>query len=317
MNTKFKSKAMRVAAKLAIAVSILSPAAAMAAMGVSTGSSTGTYYAVAQDLQRVCKGSVDMKIYESAGSLSNLERIFSDPNVQYGIVQEDALLYKKISDPELMSKIRVVAPFYREEITLVAGANSGINGLADLAGKRVALGSEGSGNYVSSVVVLSKVGLIDKVKTIMASPKDGLDMLANGQADAVFVVGGKPFPLLRDLGAFAKGRVKIVPMSSPALDGFYHKAMIPEGIYAWQTTAVQTYSVQSVLATFDYKSPTMQKDIGNLVKCMSDKLPQLQETGHPKWREVDLSDLTRVNWPVHPAALKALGQAAPATAKKK
>ena len=317
MNSKLQKTVKTAIARLAATAVFLSPAMAFAGMGISTGSPSGTYYAVAQDLQRVCKGVVDIKIYESAGSLSNLERIFSDPNVQYGIVQEDALLYKQLTDPELMAKIRVVAPFFREEIVVVAGANSGINSLQDLAGKRVVMGVPGSGNSVAAQLIAAKTGLDKSIKAIEASPKDGLDMLANGQADAVFVVGGKPFPLLQNLGSFANGRVKIVPLSSPALDGFYRKAMIPEGIYAWQKTAVQTYAVQSVLATFDYKSPTMQKDIGNLVKCMQEKLPELQEKGHPKWREVDLSDLKRVNWPVHPAALRALGQAPEKAATKK
>jgi len=311
--------AKRMIAKIAAAAALLSPVVAMAAMGIATGSPTGTYYAVAQEMQKACKGTVDIKVYESAGSLSNLERIFSDPNIQYGIVQLDALLYKQLTDKSMTDKVSLIIPFYKEEIEIVA-AVGGPNNLSQLKGKRVAIGLPGSGNWVSGRLVAGKLGDANGpgFEAVEMSPQDGLTALANGKIDAVLVVGGKPFPLLKNLGAFANGRIKLVPMSDPRLDGFYQKAVIPEGLYDWQKTPVETYAVQSVLATFDYKSPAMQKDIGSLVTCLKNKLPELQASGHPKWREVDLDDLTRVNWPVHPAALKALGKsAAPAKAKSK
>jgi len=299
--------AKRMIAKIAAAAALLSPVVAMAAMGVSTGAESGTYYAVTKDLQRACKGVVDMNVYESAGSLSNLERIFSDPNVQYGIVQVDALLYKQISDPQLMARIKEVLPLYREELQLVS-TTSGPKNLAAFAGKKIVGGTPGSGSWVSLMMLKAKTGIPFEV--VEKTQAEGMDMLAAGQVDGVLVVGGKPFPLLKNLGAFANGRIQLVPLSDPHLDGFYMKAMIPEGIYAWQKTPVQTYAVQSIMATFDYKSPAMQKDIGSLVTCIKNKLPELQASGHPKWREVDLDDMTRVNWPVHPAALKALGKTA-------
>src|SRR5476651_2767979 len=112
--------AKRMIAKIAAAAALLSPVVAMAAMGVSTGAESGTYYAVTKDLQRACKGVVDMNVYESAGSLSNLERIFSDPNIQYGIVQLDALLYKQLTDKSMTDKVSLIIPFYKEEIEIVA-----------------------------------------------------------------------------------------------------------------------------------------------------------------------------------------------------
>jgi uncharacterized protein len=293
----------RVILAAVVAAASLVSMTAKADMGVSTGATSGTYYAVASDIQRVCKGKVEMKVYESAGSLSNLERVFSDPKVQYGIVQEDALVYKQLTDADLMKRIKMVFPLYREEIQLVALTN-GPKDLAGFAGKKIAIGTQGSGSWVTGQMLSMKSG-VDFTK-VEISQKDGLDQLANGQVDGVLVVGGKPFPLLKDLGAFANGRIKLVPISSPGLDGFYKKAMIPEGIYAWQKTPVQTYSVQSMMATFDYKSPVMQKDIGAMVKCVKDALPELQVSGHTKWREVDLGDFQRVQWPVHPAALRAI-----------
>lgn len=277
--------------------------AAKADVGISTGSSTATYYAMAQDIKRECP-MINISVYESAGSLSNLDRIFSDPKVQYGIVQQDALIYKNLNDPTSMSKIKQVFPLYNEEINVVVNTRSGINKLADLAGKKVVIGQQGSGNWVSANIIQSKTGI--RWTSIEQAPAQSVVGLVSGQYDAMIVVAGTPVKLLADLGASAKGVVKMISLSNPALDDFYIRASVPEGIYAWQTTPVQTYAVKSILATYDYKNPVMAKEISQLVTCIVKKEPDLEMTGHPKWKQVDPLSIEQVKWPIHPAALAAI-----------
>jgi hypothetical protein len=57
--------------------------------------------------------------------------------------------------------------------------------------------------------------------------------------------------------------------------------------------------------TFAYKNQ-YQAEISNLVTCITRHVGDLQVSGHPKWRDVDPLDITRVKWPVHPAALAAI-----------
>lgn len=293
---------MKTSVRLVAIVALGLAGSAFADMGIATGSTSGSYYRLASEIQSTCKSKVGIKVVESAGSLSNIERIISDPQVQYGIVQLDALVYKKLQDDAVTKKIKMVFPFYKEEIHIVG--RTGITNFSQLAGRKVAIGAQGSGNWVTSQIIASKTNI--KWTPVEVAPNDGITQLANGSVDAVVVVGGKPYPALRDLGPFATGKIQLISLQHPTLDGFYSKAMIPEGIYPWQKTPVQTYAVQSILATYDYKSPVMQKDIGNMVSCTINNLNKLQATGHPKWREVDPSDLKKVNWPVHPAALRML-----------
>jgi TRAP transporter TAXI family solute receptor len=280
-----------------------SSAYARADVGISTGSSSATYYQMANDIKRVCP-SINISVYESAGSLSNLDRIFSDSKVQYGIVQQDALIYRNLSDPTSMSKIKQVFPLFNEEISLVANVKSGINSLNDLAGKKVVIGQQGSGNWVTSNIIKSKTGI--RWTDVEQAPDQSIVGLISGQYDAMIVVAGTPVKLLTNLGASAKGVVKMVPMSNQALDDFYIRASIPEGIYAWQTTPVQTYAVKSVLATYDYKNPVMAKEIGDLVTCIVKKMSDLEVNGHPKWKQVSPKSIEQVKWPIHPAALAAI-----------
>lgn len=273
---------------------------AHADLGISTGSSSATYYAMANDIKRECPAS-HVSVYESAGSLSNIDRILVDPKVQMALVQQDALVYKNMSDPGDMAKIKQVFPLYNEEISVVVNTRSGINNLNDLNGKRVVIGAEGSGNWVTANIIKAKTGL--HWTDVVQAPDQSIVGLVSGQYDAMIVVAGTPVKLLTNLGSSAKGVVKLIQLSSPALDNFYIKTSIPEGIYAWQNVPVQTYAVKSVLATYDYKSPMMTKEIKGLVSCILSKEDDLEATGHPKWRSVSPKSIEQVNWPIHPAAL--------------
>lgn len=65
--------------------------------------------------------------------------------------------------------------------------------------------------------------------------------------------------------------------------------------------------VDNVLVTYAYKAQ-YQKEIGDLVSCITRNLDNLQ-TGkdfHPKWKDVDPLDITRIEWPAHSAAVNAV-----------
>lgn len=274
-----------------------------APVGIASGQPTGTNHPMARDIAAVCS-TTDSPINNivSDGSLDNLFKIYGDKSVQYGIVQADAMVYQKGQDPKMMERIMMVFPFFSTEIHLVAKAGSNINSIADLAGKRVVEGPEGSGTWVTVQVIKQLTGM--KWQGFYASQQDGFNAVVNGQADAEFIVAGKPIGMLQKNQGF-----KLVPISHPKLDSFglYTKTMIPSGTYESSKNTVSTYKVDNVLATFAFKNQ-YQKEIGSLVSCISRNIEKLQ-TGvsfHPKWKDVDPKDINRIQWPAHPAAKAAI-----------
>lgn len=287
---------------LLIAVSLMSlTAVAQTTVGIATGSKTGTNSAMADDIARVCSdSSVTYRNINTDGSLDNISRIYGDKSTQYGIIQEDALVYQQGLDPKMMSRIQMVFPFFTEEIHLVVAANSPIRSLADLNGKRVVEGPDGSGTWVSVQVIKTVTGL--KWSTYNFTVKDGVKAVQQGSADAMFMVGGKPIAAL----AQAQG-LRLVPIANPKLDsfGYYTKTLIPSGTYGWQHGAVQTYKINDVLAIYAFKNQ-YQKEIGSFVSCIARNISNLQRTGHPKWRDVDPLAIDSIKWPAHPAAVSAI-----------
>ena len=270
-----------------------------ASVGIASGQPSGTNYPMTADLVRVCSTSQSpISNVVSDGSLDNLAKVYGDKNVQYGIVQLDALTYQQGVDPKMMDRIQVVFPFFSSELHLLVRADSKISSLNDLAGKRVDESAEGSGTWVSVQVVKSLTGL--NWSAVHLQQADGLRALQAGQTDALFVNAGRPIGMLTQV----TDGLKLVSISNPKLDSFglYTKSVIPSGSYPFQHQSVQTYKVANAMVTYAFKNQ-YQKEIGDLVRCVTHKLPELQATGHPKWKNVDPTDLERIKWQVHPAAL--------------
>jgi TRAP transporter TAXI family solute receptor len=272
-----------------------------APVGIASGQPTGTNYPMAEDIKRVCSTPTSpINNVVSDGSLANIDKIYADKNTQYGIIQADALEYQKGVDPKMMSRIVMVFPFFSTEIHLVAKDGSPITSLAQLEGKNVVEGPEGSGTWVTVQLIKKLTGI--SWKGFYASQKEGLQAVQGGSADAEFIVAGKPVTLLET----AKG-IKLVSVAHPALDKFslYTKAQISAGTYEAQKTGISTYKVDNVLATYAYANQ-YHKEIGELVTCITRNIGTLQTTGHPKWKDVDPLDIDRITWPSHPAALAAI-----------
>lgn len=283
---------------------VLSVAPLAQATGIASGQPTGTNYPMAEDIVKVCsKPGAPITNVVSDGALDNIYKIYGDKLTQYGVIPTDALMYQKGIDPRMMENIKMVFPFFSAEMHLIVRADSPINTLADLAGKRVVEGPEGSGTWVSVQVIKSLTG--SNWNTQILSQKAGMDAVLKGTADAEFIVAGRPITMLDT----AKG-IKLIPLNHPKLDGFglYTKTMIPSNSYPFQKTSVSTYKVDTVLATYAFKNQ-YQKEIGDLVTCIVRNMPRLQSEGHPKWKDVRPEDLERIKWPSHPAALRAIKNA--------
>lgn len=270
--------------------------------GIVTGGTQGTYYAFGNDIKRTCSGLQQFNVLESAGSLSNIERVLGNPDSQYGIVQQDALLYKTMDGTQpdakkTKEKLKMIFPLYNEEIHVLVPANSPLNSLQALAGKKVVVGVNGSGNWVTAQIMQAKTEIA--WLPVEIAPQEAVKQ--PGAFDAIIAVGGKPLSYLRN-----DPNWKLISISHPALEGFYSNTSIPEGTYAGSKTRVNTYGVKSILVTFDYKNQ-FQQEIAQLTQCIATKLAGGGGTGtHAKWREVDPSTYTEVKWPVSPIALRYL-----------
>ena len=99
----------------------------------------------------------------SRGSVDNVNAIISGLR-NSGFAQSDVAYWAytgtgTMEGSKPATGLRTIAALFEEHIHLVALADSGINSVADLAGKRVSLDEPGSGTYVDANLILESNGL--------------------------------------------------------------------------------------------------------------------------------------------------------------
>ncbi len=113
------------------------------------------------------------------------------------------------------SHVRVIAALYTEQVHLVA-MKPGIRSVADLKGRRVLLGVEGSGTNVVARQVLTAFRVPEhSIKPVKAESGSETQLLESGKIDAYFAVGGVPLDPVR--GLLAHG-AHLVPIDGAGRD---------------------------------------------------------------------------------------------------
>jgi uncharacterized protein len=291
--------------------------AVAADMGIITGSEKGTYYQFGLNLQKLMKpNGINVAVAPSKGSVENVFAVYQRPATQLGIVQSDVLAFvaRVETDPVLKriaKKIKMVFPLYNEEVHIL-GRN--IGSFDDLADKRVAVGREGSGTYLTARLMF-KVAEIEPKEMQTIDTDQALAALKAGQIDAMFYVAGAPVKLFAEGVSSADG-LSLVPIANKNVTEFYPSAELPAGTYTWQQAPLATVAVKSVLISFDFRRLDCD-NVGRFAQVLATNMNWLVDNGHPKWKSVKL-DYPLKGWEQYDCVRKYLprtaGSPAPARA---
>ncbi|MDA8853084.1 TAXI family TRAP transporter solute-binding subunit [Amylibacter sp.] len=245
----------------------------------------------------------------SRGSVDNVNAIISGLR-NSGFAQSDVAYWAytgtgTMEGSKPATELRTIAALFEEHIHLVALADSGINSVADLAGKRVSLDEPGSGTYVDANLILESNGLSASDLTAEAL-KGGAaaEALRNGKIDAFFVVAGYPTGSLVELASAAD--IKLVPIDGAGANaltekyGFFASSDIPDGTYE----GVAATSTVSVGAQWFTSASEDDELIYNITKALWNKESRkLLDVGHAKGKTITPDTaLAGVGVPLHAGA---------------
>jgi uncharacterized protein len=285
--------------------------AAPAELGLITGGERGTYYQFGRDIQklleRTAPSTMTLSVYPSKGSVENIYAVYQRPGTQMGIVQSDVLAFVfRIQNDQVLRriarKVKLVFPLYNEEVHILG--RKGITDFDDLAGRRVAIGREGSGTYLTARILL-KMADITPRETVLIDTDEALAELKAGRIDAMFYVAGYPVKLFTDKVAESDG-LALVPVLNKTVLEFYEQSQIPASTYSWQPNSVQTAAIKAVLVSFDFRRADCEY-VGRFAQTVSKNLDWLITNGHPKWKSVDLEYPLR-GWEQYDCVRRHLGK---------
>lgn len=151
------------------------------------------------------------------GSVANVQSI-RDGTLESGLSQADIAYWaysgeRGFKEAGPNENLRAIANLYQEGLHIIVRADSKIESVADLKGKRVAIGEKGSGSLVTSRLVLEAYGLSEKkIEPEYLPIGPAVDRLRDGKLDAIMMVGGSPLPAVVDLA-------ELLPIRLLPIDG--------------------------------------------------------------------------------------------------
>lgn len=279
-----------------------------------TGGTSGTYYPIGGALKPIFEESdqVGNVTVESTGaSVANIQNMQDGLN-QMTIIMSD-VAYDALEGTGQFegsqADVQALAGMYQNVVQVVAMADSGIETIKDLEGKRVGVGKVGSGVEQSAQKVLEAIDLTydDLSKVTHTGYADSVQEMKNGTLDAAFFTSGVPNSSITDL----KQQNEMVfveikdDVAATLMDTypFYKEFTIPAGDEAMYNLdqEVNTVGIQNMITV----SPDLSEDlVYDLTKRYYDYLGS-DEVSISALNQLPREDIAKdLVAPLHPGAKK-------------
>ena len=283
-------------------------------VNIATGGTAGTYYpiggAIADIINKDIK-DINASAQSTGASVANINML-SDKQVDLAIVQND-IAYYALNGTEMFEKkienLRGIASLYPETCQFVTLEGSGINSIADLKGKRVAVGAAGSGVEGNVRQILKAYGMTyDDINPQFLSFAEGATALKDGTVDAACLTAGYPTASVQDIAS--QKQIRLIPLDSDKVDAliadypFYTRTSIPANTYQGFSAEVPTVSVMAILITTDKMADQTGYDITKAIFSNTDKLSAAHSAAKSIKKETALNGMNFIK--MNPGAEKFL-----------
>jgi len=317
---------MRALLTVGMATALLQCGALLAAAEykIATADKRGTYFAIGADLAKFVAPGADiaLEVMPTDGSAANIRHLRFETGVKFAIVQADvyqAFVERSERNREaarIIGPLRVVLPLYNTEIHYIVRADSQLTYLHDLKDARINGGLVGSGAaFITHTLyrMMFNGAMPEANASYLPNDEALLKLITDKSIDVAVVAAGQPAPIIANMKPEAQKFIKLLKF-----DPAHPSSKRPLGIYAPATVRAASYpnllqenfttiSVGAFLVTYDYKVETTAEYLVRFARSLCQNFATLQASGHPKWREVDLT-LPPLNngWTYYPPTTRAI-----------
>jgi TRAP transporter TAXI family solute receptor len=226
-------------------------------VALAAGPQGGEYWRFLTSVTRGLPDTAGVRVVATEGSVANAFLIESQ-RARVGVMQSDVAAAAVTGQGVFtytgpMSHLRALASLFPEPVHIVVREDSDVVQIADLAGRRVALGSPQSGSRHTALRLLAHAGIdptgLERVE--YGSPADALARLAAGELDAVIEVASAPLQQLEAVLGTTPLRLVGLDTEQAARLGADLPGLLPLAIpartYVGQTEAVSTVAATALL----------------------------------------------------------------------
>lgn len=303
----------------------------------ASGPEAGEYYPIGQAVVgRVAKLDVKVQVRNVAtrGSVANA-RLIGAGEADYALVQSNVAAMAAVGQGPFgqggaVPSLRALGSLFPEPVHVVVsdpspgqtigGLLAGrlpIRKIADLRGKRVAIGPPDSGSRADALAVLAAHGL--KVKDLAEARDEGLEaavrQLRAGRLDAFFATVGAPTRELQRLAT--RHPIRLLSLDTAAVERLVTQnpglvtLRVPANTYPGQKEDVRTVAATALLVTH---SDAPEAEAMGVLRLVFEN-PDYLAAGSSQGRKISkATGLRGITIPVHPAATRYFGATPPAPA---
>ncbi len=284
---------------------------------IGTGSVTGVYYPTGSAICKLVnknrqQHNIRCSVESTGGSIYNVNTIRAS-ELDFGIVQSDWQYHgyngtSKFEQQGPYKNLRAMFSLHTEPFNIITRADSGINNVKDLEGKRVNIGNPGSGDRATMSMVMDTMGwTIESFQ--LASELKGSERsqaLCDNKIDAYIYMVGHPNGAIKE--ATTSCDAKLVPVTGPEIDKivadnpYYAYSMVPVGMYRGTEQNVQSFGVAATMVTSTDVPDAVAYNVAKAVFENFDTFKRL----HPAFATLKKEDMVKagLSIPLHPGAEK-------------
>lgn len=170
-------------------------------VSIISGGPHGAYFGYAkQYADYFAKQGYELEVLQSKGSMDNLAQM-AEPESTIAA----ALMQGGITTPEEHPGLESLGSLYYEPVWLFHKKRLRLKTLSGLKGKRIAIGSDGSGTAHLVRTLLAENGITDKTSTLLLEgASQASEELLSGKIDALFTIAGINSATVKKLAAETK-----------------------------------------------------------------------------------------------------------------
>lgn len=212
--------------------------------------------------------NLDVSVTATGGSVENIRRVNggeAEMGLSFASDVHEAYFGQEQFKGKPLTNIRAVGLVFFGVAHAITYADSGIRSVEDLAGKRVAVGTPGSGTFASAERVFRSLGVWDKITRIPLLGAQAGEAMSDGKADAFFWTGPEPDRVTME--AATKKPIRAIDIYTPAAKTdffkqypYFARYVFPAGSYKGITEDTSTVGIPVIwYVNKDLSAPLVQK----------------------------------------------------------
>lgn len=280
-------------------------------LSIATGGTGGVYYPIGGGLAELIGRHIDgySAVAEVTGaSVENMGLIHrEDSDMALALADTVYQAYHGTGQFEGRKlDVLALASIYPNAVQIVTLADSGINSLADLKGKRVSVGAPGSGTELNARALLESNGVTyDDFSVQRLNFNETADALRDGDIDAGFWSVGPPTSSILSLATTRNINLLNLSLTEVSNAQMVEPVFAPYtlrgGMYDGVDAPVQTIGIPNVLAV----NSAMDEDLAyQITKLLFERVEDLRAI-HPAANDTTVEfSLVSTPIPLHPGAIR-------------